>query len=195
MFFKDLKPKPGAVIETILVNVHLPVKLGHKDANKLFAEPLKAQLAAASLGTVLDCRLRKRASGSVRGVDLYIGLRDATQDALLTIARMLEALSAPCGSSIRMADGIADPLVFGTTEGLEMSIASHLAPGPDERRDLAKTCHDAIGSMGVSRGWDQFDDRTKFYFYGEDFSEMKERIGKRLQGHPRYGDALLRRMA
>ncbi len=195
MFFKDLKPKQGVVIETMLANIHLPVKLGHRDANRLFADPLKAQLAAASLGTVLDCRLRKRASGSVRGVDIYVGLRDASQDALQTIARMLEALAAPCGSSIRMAEGMGDPLLFGRTEGLELSIASHLAPSADARRDLALTCRDAIEEIGVSRGWDADHDRTKFYFYGEDFSEMKERLDRLLRGHPRYGEAALKRVA
>jgi len=195
MFFRDVKPKEGVTLDVALANVHLPVKLGHRDAHKLFAEPLKQQLAVAALGTVLDCRNRTWANGQVKGVDIYLGLRDPSQDGLLTVARMLDALAAPCGSSIRLADGIGAPVLFGRTEGLELSISSDAAPDGDARRDLAGTCKEAIEQIGVSRGWDTADDRTVFYFYGEDFEEMKARLGRVLSDHPSYGNALLRRVA
>ncbi len=195
MFFRDVKPKEGVTLDVSLANVHLPVKLGHRDAHKLFAEPLKAQMSVAALGTVLDCRSRSWANGQVKGVDLYLGLRDPSLDGLLTIARMLDALAAPCGSSIRLADGIGSPVLFGRTEGLELSISTSVTPDADARRDLAGTCKDAIEKVGVSRGWDADDERTVLYFYGEDFEEMKARLGHALSDHPTYGNALLRRVA
>lgn len=195
MFFRDVKPKEGVTLDVALANVHLPVKLGHRDAHKLFAEPLKSQLAVAALGTVLDCRSRAWANGQVKGVDLYLGLRDPSQEGLLTIARMLDALAAPCGSSIRLADGIGAPVLFGRTEGLELSISTDVTPNAEARRDLAGTCKGAIDQIGVSRGWNKSDDRTLFYFYGENFEEMKARLGRILSDHPNYGDALLRRVA
>lgn len=195
MFFRDLKPKKGATLDISLANVHLPVRLGHRDAEKLYAIPLKAQLAAAGLGTVLDCRRRVRSTGKVRGVDLYLGLTDASQSALRTVTRMLEALAAPCGSSIRLAEGIADPIVFGRTEGLELAIETAIAPDAEARRDLAMTCREAIEAIGVSRGWDITDEQTHFYFYGEDYAEMKTRLTRILGDHPRYAAAMLRRVA
>ena len=195
MFFRDVKPKEGATVEVVLADVHLPVKLGHRDAPKLFAEPLKAQLAVAALGTVLDCRRRTWANGVVKGVDLLLGLRDPSQDGLLSVACMLNALAAPCGSSIRLADGIGSPIPFGRTEGLELSIGSDVTPDAEARRDLAMTCKDAIEQIGVSRGWDTSQDRTLFYFYGENFEEMKARLSQTLIEHPQYGDARLKRVA
>lgn len=195
MFFRDVKPKEGVTLDVSLANVHLPVKLGHRDAHKLFAEPLKSQLAVAALGTVLDCRSRTWANGSVKGVDLYLGLRDPSHEGLLTVARMLDALAAPCGSSIRLADGIGAPVLFGRTEGLELSVSTEVAPDAEARRELAGTCRTAIEKIGVSRGWNTADDRTVFYFYGENFAEMKSRLGRILADHPTYGNALLRRVA
>lgn len=195
MFFRDLRPKAGTTLNISLANVHLPVRLGHRDAEKLFAIPLKAQLAAASLGTVLDCRRRVRSTGLVKGVDIYLGLTDVSQSALRTVTLMLETLAAPCGSSIRLAEGIADPVVFGRTEGLELAIETSVAPDADARRDLAMTCREAIETIGVSRGWDVSDTLTHFYFYGEDYAEMKTRLARILSDHPQYADALLRRVA
>ena len=112
MFFRDLKPKTGTTLRVVLAEAHLPVKLGHRDAEKVFGEPLKAQLAAAGLGLVTACTLRKRASGAVVGVDIALALTDGRDSALQTVAAMLESLSAPCGSSIRLTDGVGDPVLF-----------------------------------------------------------------------------------
>ncbi|AZQ66298.1 hypothetical protein EF888_03605 [Silicimonas algicola] len=195
MFFRDLKPKPGAMLDVTLAQVHLPVKLGHRDAEKLYAAPLKAQLAAAGLGTVIDCRTRTRPTGEPLGVDMALGLTRASQAALATVAGMLEYLAAPCGSSIRLADSVDEPMVFGRTEGLELSIASDAAPDADTRRDLALLCKEAIQHIGVSRGWDARLDRTLFYFYGENYAEMKDSLSRGLAEHPRFSRASLRRMA
>ena len=195
MFFRDVKPKRGVAVDVTLANVHLPVKLGHRDASKLFAEPLRAQMSVAALGTVLECRSRIWANGSVKGVDLLLGLRDHSIDGLRTVVRMLDALAAPCGSSIRLAEGVGNPILFGRTEGLELSVDTQVTPDADARRDLAMTCKHAIEKIGVSRGWDTRNDRTRFYFYGENFEEMKTRLARILAEHPAYGDALLRRVA
>lgn len=195
MFFRDLKHKPDTMLDVQLADVHLPVRLGHRDAYKLFAAPLKDQLAAASLGTVLDCRRRTRPSGQVKGVDLYLGLTSVNVDALLTVTRMLEALSAPCGSSIRLSEGVGDPILFGRTEGMELSIDTEVTPDADTRRDLAMTCREVIEDIGVSRGWNVTDSLTQFYFYGENYVVMKNRVQRILRDHPRYRNAMLRRVA
>ena len=195
MFFRDLKPKPGVTLEVTLVDAHLPVKLGHRDADKIFGEPLANQLAAAGLGTVLKCHTRTRATGAIHGVDLYLGLTDASQAALRTVAGMLEYLAAPCGSSIRLSEGLGEPLLFGTTEGLELSIGTVDTPDAEARRDLAMTCKDAIEHLGVSRGWTLSKDRTLFYFYGESFLEMRRNLARILEGNPRFAGAAIRRMA
>ena len=195
MFFRDLKHKSGTTLDVQLADVHLPVRLGHRDAYKLFAAPLKDQLAAAGFGTVLDCRQRTRPSGLVKGVDIYLGLTSTSADTLMTITKMLELLSAPCGSSIRLSEGVADPILFGRTEGMELSISTEVAPDAEARRDLAMTCRNVIEDIGVSRGWTAVEDRTQFYFYGENYGVMKNRVERILRDHPRYGNAMLRRVA
>lgn len=195
MFFRDLKLKKGSTHSVILADVHLPVRLGHRDAQKVFGAPLIAQLAATSLGTVLSCDTRKRASGAAIGVDIGLGLRDVSEGALKTVAGMLEALSAPCGSSIRLTDGIGDPLLFGVTEGLEIAVETPRTPTPEMRRELALTCRQALETRGVSRGWDLKRDKTVFYFYGESYAEMRARLARVLKATDRFGEATFRRMA
>ena len=94
MFFRDLKPKP-VQMDVRLAEVRLPVRLGHRDASKVFGEPLSQQLAAAALGTVTKVRAHESGPDDVCGVTLYLGLRDCSLNALNTIARMLEYLHAP----------------------------------------------------------------------------------------------------
>ena len=191
MFFRDIKPKPGTTTSITLAEAYLPVKLGHRDADKVFGAPLTAQLAATGLGTVMSCTTRTRASG----VNLALGLTDGRETTLQTIADLLEALSAPCGSSIRLVDGWGDPLMFGLTEGLELAVDTPITPDADSRRDLALTCKSALEHFGVSRGWDHSRNQTVFYFYGESYGEMRQRLARALKGTEKYSDATIRRMA
>lgn len=195
MFFRDLKPKAGAIIDVTLAEAYLPVKLGHRDASAIFAEPLEQQLAAAGLGVVTGCEMRQRVGGEVHGVELYLGLRDTSRPTLELVGRMLERLSAPCGSSIRIVDGVGEPVLFGVTEGLELSVGTNIAPDKDARRDLVRACRDAMSEIAVSRGWTRNEDRTLFYFYGESYAEMRESLIRILESHPRFAGAALRRMA
>lgn len=195
MFFRDLRMKRGAVLDVTLVDVHLPVKLGHRDAGKLFAEPLKSRLAAVGLGTVHGMAIRQRATGEVIGVELQLGLTDASRDALRTVVGMLEALAAPLGSSIRVTGGTGRPMLFGRAEGLEVSVGTDDAPDADSRRELAMVCRDAIEEMAVNRGWTETDGRTRLFFYGEDAQAMKDSLSQLLSEHPRFGAARLRRLA
>lgn len=196
MFFRDLKPKTNVKLQVSLVEAHLPVRMGHRDAAQVFAEPLGAQLMATGRGTVIDCRAEEHGVQNIVGVDLYLGLTDASRSGLETVARMLDHLSAPCGSSIRMSDAFnADPIMFGTTEGLEVSIHNKAAPNADARRELALTCKTAVEDIGISRGWTQRNGQTLLYFYGDSFAEMQHRLASILKGHPRFGTAITRRMA
>ncbi|MEO1536486.1 MAG: hypothetical protein AAFR73_02050 [Pseudomonadota bacterium] len=195
MLFRDLKYKAGKAHQVTLADVHMPVRLGHRDADKLFATPLKEQLAAAALGTVMGCMSRKRANGDVIGVDLYLGLRQPGRPALKTVADMLELLSAPCGSSIRFSDAPGTPLLFGRTEGLELSVANRAAPNAETRRALADLCRTAIADASVNRGWVEKEGRTRFFFYGEDFASMKQDLARILADHPQFSNASLRRLA
>lgn len=195
MMFRDLKFKPGKVHAVTLADVHMPVRLGHRDAKKLFQEPLKEQLAAAALGTVMGCMRRKRANGDVIGVDLYLGLRKPGRATLETVAGMLEELSAPFGSSIRFSDAHGTPVLFGKAEGIELSVANEAAPTAAARKELAQLCRRAMSRGGVNRGWSEADGRTRFFFYSEDFATMKEGIAKVLSDYPQFADASLRRLA
>lgn len=193
MFFRNVQPKDGITLDVVLANVHLPLRLGQRDAHRAYAEPLKQQMTVASLGTVLDCRSRKRANGQIKGIDIYLGLRDASHDGLLKIAHLLEALAAPCGSSIRLAEGLGTPILFGRTEGLELEIDA--AEDKDMCNRLARSAGSAIDKAGVSRGWSRAEDSTRFYFYGESFDEMKARLDQFVDSNPDYESAVIRRVA
>lgn len=193
MFFRDLKMK-STTMEVVLAEARLPVRLGHRDAAKVFGEPLTRQLAAAAMGTVTKVRAHEAGPDEICGVTLYLGLRDSSRSALETVASMLEHLKAPYGSSLRLSER-GEPLVFGVAEGLEISVDSTLAPDAGSRRHLAKSCAEAMKGLAVSRGWSRRDNRTVFYFYGESFLRMQENIGTFLARHPLLKDATTRRLA
>lgn len=195
MFFRDLTFKRNTLHDVQLAEVHLPVRLDHNDAERLYAEPLKAQMAVIGLGTVLDCKLRARASGDVIGIDLFLGLKDTSKTALFQVTAILEQLTVPLGSSIRLTDAPGQPILFGHAEGIELALSRDLVPDAKTRRDLAGMCRDVIKDLGVNRGWVERDGMTRLYFYGEDYHSMKERLAKILSAHPKYADASLRRLA
>ena len=195
MFFRDLKLKKGVKLKVTLAEVHLPVRLGHRDVDRTFISPLSQQLAAAGLGTVTGYRGRARDEAEIAGLDIHLGLTDAARPALETVARMLEHLRAPYGSSIRRADMPGDPILCGPTEGLHLYIGTDAAPDAEARKTLVQTCRSAIEDQAVSRGWTRRADRTLFYFYGESFAEMKERLARVLDDDPRFASAVLRRLA
>lgn len=195
MFFRDLKLKKGVTLKITLAAVHLPVRLGHRDVEKTFIDPLAQQMAAAGLGTITGFDARHRTETEIAGLDIHLGMTDAARPALETVARMLDHLRAPYGSSIRLADVPGDPILFGSTEGLELSIGTDAAPDAEARKDLAQTCRSAIADHAVSRGWTRHADRTLFYFYGASFAEMKDRLARVLDDDPRFSSAILRRLA
>lgn len=194
MFFRNLTPKKNVELEVTLVRVHMPVRLGHRDAEKAFAVPLARQLAAAGLGVVTGYNAHESAPADVFGVDLHLGMTDASREKLNIVARMLEHLSAPYGSSIRLAEG-GEPIVFGVSEGLELSVENDIAPTPEARRSVAQTFSTALKDEGVFRGWVQRGTQTIFYFYGEDVAKMRARLDKVLTANPNLRSTLARRMA
>lgn len=195
MFFRNLMPKTGVTLRVTLADVHLPVRLGHRDAEKAFVVPLTQQLAAAGLGTVAGFEPRRQHEAEIAGLDIYLGLTDAARPALDTVASMLNYLGAPYGSSIRLSEAPGDPILFGSTEGLELSISYEVTSNAEARKSLAQTCRSAIEDHAISRGWVRRADKTLFYFYGESFLEMKKRLSRILENDPRFSDASFRRLA
>lgn len=193
MFFRDLKLKQ-TTIDVTFVEARLPIRMGHRDASKVFAEPLNRQLAATAMGTLTKVRAHEAGPDDICGVTLYLGLRDASREGLTNVAHMLEFLHAPYGSSIRRADG-GEPILFGIAEGLEISVDSALAPDAPSRRDLAKTCSDAMKGLAINRGWIKRADQTVFYFYGENVRSMQDRLRDAFESHPVLATARARRMA
>ncbi len=193
MFFRDLKLKP-TTIDVTFVEARLPVRMGHRDASKVFGVPLNRQLAASAMGTLTKVRTHEAGPDDICGVTLYLGLRNASRDGLESVAHMLDFLHAPYGSSIRRADG-GEPVLFGVAEGLEISIDSALAPDAPARRDLARTCSQAMKGLAINRGWIKRADRTVFYFYGESVRSMQDRLSEAFDTHPVLATARARRLA
>ncbi len=194
MFFRDLAMKSRVTQDVSLAEVRLPVRLGHRDANKAFGEPFTRQLAAAGLGTVTKVKAHEAAPSEICGITIYLALTETSKPALNTIARMLEHLHAPAGSSIRLTVG-GEPIVFGQAEGLELSIEDEKARDADARRDLARTCASAMKDFAVSRGWTKRAGRTVFYFYGESFQRMQASVSRLIEENPTLSTATARRLA
>ena len=98
-------------MDVTLTEVRLPVRMGHRDAQKVFGEPLNRQLAATAMGTVTKVTSHEAGPDDICGITLYLGLRNASRDSFESVGRMLEFLHAPCGSSIRRTDG-GEPFLF-----------------------------------------------------------------------------------
>ena len=194
MFFRDLVLKPGTTQDIRLAEVRLPVRLGHRDADEAFGQPLIRQLAAAGLGTVTKVKAHEAGPGDICGVTIYLALNDTRRASLETIARMLEHLHAPAGSSIRLSVG-GEPIVFGVSEGLELSIEDARAKDAEARKTLARTCAIAMKGFAISRGWSRRSGRTVFYFYGESFQEMQASLTKLIEENPTLATAKARRLA
>lgn len=193
MFFRDLKLKP-TTMDVTLTEVRLPVRMGHRDAQKVFGEPLNRQLAATAMGTVTKVTSHEAGPDDICGITLYLGLRNASRDSFESVGRMLEFLHAPCGSSIRRTDG-GEPFLFGVTEGIEISIDSTHAPDAPSRRDIAKECAQAMKGHAVNRGWIKRADRTVFYFYGNNLRSMQDKLRETFANHPVLSTARARRLA
>jgi hypothetical protein len=193
MFFRDLKLKP-TTIEVTLAEARLPVRMGHRDASKVFGEPLNRQLAATAMGTLTKVRAHEAGPDDICGVTLYLGLRNASREGLESVANMLDYLHAPYGSSLRRAEG-GDPVLFGVAEGLEISVDSTLAPDAQARRDLAMTCSEAMKGIAINRGWIRRADKTVFYFYGENVRSMQDRLSEAFETHAVLATARARRLA
>ncbi|MGI9391834.1 MAG: hypothetical protein ACR2O1_17405 [Boseongicola sp.] len=194
MFFRDLKMKSGTSFEVVLAEARLPVRLGHRDAKMVFGDPMARQLAATGLGAVTDVRAHEEAPDDVFGVTLFLGLRDSSRDGLKAVSKMLEHLHAPLGSSLRLSLG-GEPMVFGATEGLELSVANTDTPDAGSRRQLAQACTEAMKGFAISRGWAKRADRTIFYFYGESFQRMQTSLAQLLDADPIFASAVARRLA
>lgn len=194
MQFRDLKMKGGTSFEVVLAEARLPVRLGHRDAKMVFGDPMARQLAATGMGAVTEVRAHEEAPDDVSGVTLFLGLRDTSRSGLQTVAHMLEHLHAPLGSSLRLSFG-GDPMIFGTTEGLELSVANAETPDAGARKQLAQACVEAMKGFAISRGWAKRADRTIFYFYGESFQRMRASLTTLIDADPIFASAVARRLA
>ncbi|MDD9923535.1 MAG: hypothetical protein OXQ92_14855 [Boseongicola sp.] len=194
MFFRDLQMKKGVQLDVSMAEVRLPVRLGHRDAQATFAEPLSQQLAAASLGMVSEIKAHETAPSDICGITMYLAMTDVSRRSLETVGGMLTQLHAPIGSSIRTSIG-GEPVLFGGAEGLELSVDTAVTPDAICRKELAKSCALAMKDFAISRGWARRADRTLFYFYGESFQRMQDTIERLTQSDPSFSTATARRLA
>lgn len=193
MFFRNLTLKKNAVLSVTPVHVMLPVRLGNGDASTVFAEPLAAQLAAAGLGGVAECRARLKTCGEPEGVDLFLALTDVSNDALQTVVRMLEHLGAPKGSSLRPVDG-GPAVTFGRAVGIGIYVDSRAAAGNEKLQRVTSACVDALGETAILQGTARVEDRIALYFYGRDYKSMKTALARRLKSIPELQSAVTRRL-
>ena len=194
MFFKALKRKPASDSEPVRLHAALavlPVKIGDQDAEDVFARPLAQQLLATGLGTVTGAHKRYAKSGESHAVALEMSLVRADLGTLKEVARLLEHLDAPLGSSIFFTETGTTHL-FGRTEGL--GIFADATLGEDDRFALLEACTDALGADAVYQGSAIVDKNQVFYFYGDSFNTMQNALSYVMRHDPRCSGAFARRL-
>lgn len=193
MFFRDLKPKTDVTLMVYPVHAHLPVRLGNHDASEVFGAPLADRLMAAGLGHVTECRARIRNRTETEGVDLFLSLTSITDDAFATVARILEGLGAPQGSTMRMVDG-GPVTTFGRSVGMGVYIDD--SRGTDARgvRRMADACVKSMNDAATLAGTARVQDRIAFYFYGDDYAAMRRNLSEGKARHPALRSVVTRRL-
>lgn len=194
MFFKALRKKP--VDEAAPVRLHaavavMPVKIGGEDPEAVFARPLGQRLLATGLGTVTGSHKRYSKAGEGQAVAIEMSLVSADLGTLKSVARLLEDLDAPLGSSISFTETGTSHL-FGCTEGLGVFIDAEATE--DAQFEALEACTDALGGEAVFQGSGTVGPSKIFYFYGDSFNTMQNALSYVLQHDPRCRGAVARRL-
>lgn len=195
MFFRAMRKKPtpddATPVRLHAATAILPVKIGKEDPEEVFGKPLDDRLRATGLGTVTGTHARYAKSGEGQSIALELALARASLTTLKDVARLLEALDAPLGSSITIAE-TGTTHVFGTTEGMGIYIPS--TSNDDDRYALLEACTDALGADAIYQGNATVGENQVFYFYGDSFNTMQNALRYTMLHDPRCQGAVARRL-
>lgn len=176
------KPKPTQKV-TIELNARLqPIHRGY-----LFEDPLVELLETNQYGSVFGGNSVTHASGELATSHISIDLFEDKPDALPAVARALETLGAPTGSSIT-DETTSTRLSVGSYEGIGLYLN-----GSDLNPSIYASCDSHFvyteldrllkGSARVYSYWEG-PEETAFYMYGPDTDEIRKRIDTFRDSYP-----------
>ncbi|MEM6636011.1 MAG: hypothetical protein AAF667_08985 [Pseudomonadota bacterium] len=167
----------------------LPIALSTPDAEAAFAAPLGRRMATLGIGQVTGTKPRAGDAGA--GISLDLMLASNHERILTTIARHLEDLDAPVGSSVGFA-GSTGRVNFGRAEALGLFLGS---VDDTARLDVLEACVDALDAAGryhgsIRKGHDQV-----LVFTGDNFNAMVNALRFVIASHPACPEAFTRRLS
>ena len=171
--------------EVIIARLNARVK--PIERGEYFEDPLDRVLQAAGLGEVTGGGTQMAAEpDGIQFVDIEIMARDAGDETLSTIRKVLEKAGAPKGSRL-LVDG-RDDLPFGRYEGMGLFLNGADLPeevyAESDVNEIIEKLGALSGEAGSFRGFWEGSRETALYFYGPSFEEMKSRVEDYLEEDP-----------
>jgi hypothetical protein len=124
--------------------------------------------------------------GEPQNSDIDLDLEGDPEAGLGLVIGTLESLGAPKGSKARLGD--ADPVLFGTTEGLGLYLNGTDLPdevyATSDVNELIERLRERLGDEGDMQSYWEGPTETALYLYGPSGARMRELIADVLATHP-----------
>jgi hypothetical protein len=164
----------------------LNAKLQPMHRGEIFEDPLDEELKRSSVGSVSGGGTQMGKSGEIEFCDIEISVNLVGVDVAASVVQALEALGAPKGSKLQLADGQEIP--FGTSEGLALYLnGTDLPPAVYQESDsnfVYGELDRLLDGEGQVFSYWEGPTETAFYMYGKSFATMSERIRSLLTSYP-----------
>lgn len=179
-------PRTLPAVSTFL-GIELNARLRPLDRCAIYEDPLQEVLDARAPdsemsggGTLMN------SDGEPVCCDVDIDLEGDPEAGLRLVVETLERLGAPKGSKARLGD--ADPVPFGTTEGLGLYLNGTDLPdhvyAESDVNDLIAALAERLGEAGSMHSYWQGPRETALYFYGPSAPRMSDLMRETLDAHP-----------
>jgi len=152
-----------------------------------YEDPLQEMLDERAAGSEITGggTLMSR-DGEPEVCDIDVELEGDPAAGLALVIGTLERLGAPKGSKARL--GEADPVLFGSTEGLGLYLNGTDLPDEvyagNDVNDLVTQLEERLGQEGTMQSYWEGPRETAVYLYGPSAARMRELIAGVLGSHP-----------
>ena len=178
-------PNAGLEVTAQLNHLLMPVDRGAR-----YEDPLQEALAARGLGEVVGGGTMQLQSGEIEYIDVAVTLTDADLGVPFVIAT-LEALGAPKGSKLQIAEGEGGgvrEVPFGKAEGVAVYLDGVNRPdavyATSDVNVVIEELDRRLEGVGGMQSYWQGPRETALYFYGRDAQEMKRLMADFLAAYP-----------
>ncbi len=181
--------------DTLHITLHLNARLRPLDRGALYEDDMNEILKKYKLGEVVGGGTAQRKDGEIEYCDIEISLKEeAMEDFICFINRIpipkgsylqIDEDTIPQGSSLQRGKTRID---VGQLEGLALYLN-----GTDLPNEVYESCdvnyvvdelEKLLDGCGEMYSFFEGNTETAFYFYGENFDEMKNRISSFIENYP-----------